>query len=148
MGATLLGAPAIEESPAIQIGVGIDTARYGHRVTFLRPDLQAAAPPLDVEESRAGYQRLRQALERLARQPGVRFHVRLDAAGQYAANLEQFLRELPLPLEISVGQPHAMRPIGASTIPSESRTTPTAARWPASQSWSSRPSRPPRPWNC
>jgi transposase len=44
-------------------------------------------------------------LERLARQPNVRFHVRLDAAGQYATNLEQFLRGLPLPLEISVGQP-------------------------------------------
>jgi transposase len=103
--AMLLDAPTREKASAQMIGVGIDTARYGHRVTFLRPDLQPAAPPLDVEESPAGYQRLRQALERLARQPNVRFHVRLDAAGQYAANLEQFLRGLPLPLEISVGQP-------------------------------------------
>ncbi len=103
--ATLLDAPTREEASAQVIGVGIDTARYGHRVTFLRSDRQPAAPPLDVEESHAGYQRLRQALERLAREPRVKFHVRLDAAGQYAANLEQFLRGLPLPLEISVGQP-------------------------------------------
>jgi hypothetical protein len=32
-------------------------------------------------------------------------HVRIDAAGQYAANLEQFLRGLDLPLTISVGEP-------------------------------------------
>ena len=38
-----------------RIGVGIDTARYGHRVSFLRPDRQAAAKPLTVLESRAGY---------------------------------------------------------------------------------------------
>ena len=47
------------------IGVGIDTARYGHRVTFLRADKQPAAPPMDVLESAAGYEQLRQALERL-----------------------------------------------------------------------------------
>lgn len=29
----------------------------------------------------------------------------LDAAGQYATNLEQFLRGVPLPMTISVGQP-------------------------------------------
>jgi transposase len=101
----LLDVPMREEASANVIGVGIDTARYGHRVTFLRPDLQPAAPPLDVEESAVGYQRLGQALERLARQPNVRFHVRLDAAGQYATNLEHFLRGLPLSMEISVGQP-------------------------------------------
>ena len=50
---------------AVTIGVGIDTARYGHRVTFLKADKQPAAPPLDVLESAAGYEELRQALERL-----------------------------------------------------------------------------------
>lgn len=91
---------------AATIGVGIDTARYGHRVTFLKADKQPAAPPLDVLESAAGYEELRQALERLAqREPQARFHVRIDAAGQYATNLEVFLRKLSLPLEISVGQP-------------------------------------------
>ena len=33
------------------------------------------------------------------------FHVRIDAAGQYAVNLELFLRGLDLPMTISVGEP-------------------------------------------
>jgi transposase len=95
-----------DESNQAVIGVGIDTARYGHRVTFLRSDKQPAAPPLDVLESRAGYEQLRQTLERLAQlQPQVKFHVRIDSAGQYAANLERYLRGLPLPLELSMGEP-------------------------------------------
>ena len=89
-----------------RIGVGIDTARYGHRVCFLRPDRQPAAPPLTVLETHAGYQALQQRLEQLRQQhPQAQFHVRLDAAGQYAANLERFVRSLPLPLTVSVGQP-------------------------------------------
>jgi transposase len=98
---------AIESNEMVAvIGVGIDTARYGHRVTFLRGDAQPAAAPLDVRESREGYEQLHRALEAVAqRYPGARLHVRIDAAGQYAANLERFLRGLPLPLEISVGEP-------------------------------------------
>lgn len=89
-----------------RIGVGIDTARYGHRVSFLRPDRQPAAKPLTVLESRAGYQALHQRLEQLHQQhPQAHFHVRIDAAGQYAANLEHFLRGLPLPLTLSIGEP-------------------------------------------
>jgi len=92
-------------SPPV-IGVGIDTARYGHHVTFLREDCQPAAEPLAMVESRAGYDQLRQRLERLLRRtPQVRFCVRIDAAGQYAANLERFLRGLPLPMDVSVGEP-------------------------------------------
>lgn len=88
------------------IGVGIDTARYGHRVCFLRPDRQPAAKPLTVLENRQGYQELRERLEFLHRQnPETRFQIRIDAAGQYAANLEAFLRGLPLPATISVGEP-------------------------------------------
>jgi transposase len=92
--------------PLDRIGVGIDTARYGHRVWFLRPDRQPAAKPLTVLENHAGYQALQQRLEQLHRQhPQAHFHVRLDAAGQYAANLEHFLRGLPLPLTLSIGEP-------------------------------------------
>ena len=43
-------------APLDRIGVGIDTARYGHRVSFLKPDRQPAAKPLTVMEDRAGYQ--------------------------------------------------------------------------------------------
>jgi len=93
-------------SPPASIGVGIDTARYGHRVSFLRPDRQPAAKPLTVLENQQGYQDLRQRLEGLHQQhPQAHFHVRIDAAGQYAANLERFLRTLPLPMTISVGEP-------------------------------------------
>lgn len=92
--------------PLDRIGVGIDTARYGHRVSFLRPDRQPAAKPLTVLENRAGYLALQQRLEQLRQQhPQAHFHVRLDAAGQYAANLEHFLRGLDLPLTLSVGEP-------------------------------------------
>ncbi|MBI1904270.1 MAG: transposase [Planctomycetia bacterium] len=94
-------------SDVVPIGVGFDTARYGHHVSFLRPDLQPAAPHFTFPESQQGYQQLHQALEHLfARHEGrVHFHVRVDAAGQYAANLERFLRGLPYPLTFSVGQP-------------------------------------------
>ena len=84
--------------PLDRIGVGIDTARYGHRVSFLRPDRQPAAKPLTVLENQQGYQDLRTRLEALHQQhPQAHFHIRIDAAGQYAANLERFLRSLPFP---------------------------------------------------
>jgi transposase len=92
--------------PLDRIGVGIDTARYGHRVSFLRPDRQPAAKPITVTENHAGYQSFKDALLRLREQnPGVEFHIRIDAAGQYAQNLEQFLHSLDLPMTISVGEP-------------------------------------------
>jgi len=97
---------AATSTPLDRIGVGIDTARYGHRVWFLRPDRQAAAKALTVLENHDGYQALQQRLEQLHQQhPQAQFHVRIDAAGQYAANLEHFLRGLALPLTISIGEP-------------------------------------------
>jgi transposase len=88
------------------IGVGIDTARYGHRVTFLDEARQPAAAPLTIPESRQGYCCLADALDELRKKfPQATLRVRIDAAGHYAANLESFLRQLPLPLEISLGQP-------------------------------------------
>ena len=73
-------------TPLDRIGVGIDTARYGHRVSFLRPDRQPAAKPLTVLESHTGYQALRERLEQLHQNhPQAQFHIRIDAAGQYAA---------------------------------------------------------------
>ena len=89
------------------LGVGIDTARYGHHVTFLRDDKELAAPPLPITESRRGYQKLQARLEQLRqRHPTAHIHLRIDAAGQYAANLETFLRSLDhLPMTVSVGEP-------------------------------------------
>jgi len=89
------------------LGVGIDTARFGHHVTFLREDKQPAAKPLPITESRSGYQQLQAQLEKLHHQhPEAHIHLRIDAAGQYATNLETFLRSLKhLPMTISVGEP-------------------------------------------
>ena len=71
-------------NPLASIGVGIDTARYGHRVSFLRPDRQPAAKALTVLENHQGYQDLHQRLEALHQQhPQAHFHIRIDAAGQY-----------------------------------------------------------------
>jgi transposase len=85
------------EPPPTAIGVGIDTARYGHYVAFLDANLQTAAADLEVAESPQGYARLRQRLADLARQHSpVHFHVRLDAAGTYADNLCAFLQGLQL----------------------------------------------------
>lgn len=89
-----------------QIGVGIDTARYGHHVSFLNEDRQHATVPLEFQESAQGYAKLRQTLVGLReRHKDVHFHVRIDAAGQYATNLERFLQRLPFPMTISVGEP-------------------------------------------
>lgn len=89
------------------IGIGIDTARYGHHVTFLREDKQPACPPMTVMETRVGYDQLQSQIERLhQRFPNARIYLRIDAAGQYAANLESFLRSLTnLQISISVGEP-------------------------------------------
>src|SRR5215204_7367701 len=78
--------------PVVDIGVGIDTSRYGHYAAFLTADLQTAAADLEVLESAAGYARLRQRLlDLVARFGSVHFHVRLDAAGLYADNLLAWL---------------------------------------------------------
>jgi transposase len=93
-------------SASRRIGVGIDTARYWHHATFLQEDLQPARAAFEFQENRAGYDRLYHALAGLAeRHPGVHFCIRLDAAGQYAMNLEVFLRSLPWPTTLSVGEP-------------------------------------------
>lgn len=97
-------------SAAVSIGVGFDTARYGHHVSFLRSDRQPAAQAFSFAESPAGYAQLRRAFDQLQQKFGeVHFSIRIDAAGQYAANLERFLRSLPWEKTISVGQPKQNR---------------------------------------
>ena len=105
-----------------RIGVGIDTARYGHRVCFLRPDLSPAAAPLTVMENRQGYQALQDRLRKLhEKHPAAHFHIRIDAAGQYATNLEQFLRGLDLAITLSIGEPKRNRDYQKAHFPK--RTT-------------------------
>lgn len=99
------------EAVKTHIGVGIDTARYGHHASFLGEDRQSAARGFTFRESRAGYDQFQATLQRLAdRHDGnVEFHIRIDAAGQYAANLEAFLRQLPYSTTISIGEPKRNR---------------------------------------
>ena len=94
-----------EDAAIRHVGIGIDTARYGHHVSFLKEDKQPAAPPLPITESRAGYEQLQQRLEELRRKhPAAHLHLRIDAAGQYAVNLERFVRSLTqLPMTVSRG---------------------------------------------
>lgn len=88
------------------IGVGIDTARYGHHVSFLGVDKRKALTGFHFKESTDGYALLVSALDKLATKfPDAQFSIRLDAAGQYAANLIRFLETLPHKVSISVGQP-------------------------------------------
>jgi transposase len=104
-------APSVRQRPAgpVPIGVGIDTSRYGHYAAFLDEHLQQAAAELEVVESAAGYQKLRDRLEHLARKhAAVHFHVRLDVAGVYADNLLAWLHDLAIDhatLSISTGDP-------------------------------------------
>lgn len=100
------------------IGVGIDTARYGHVVTFLHSDRQPAADQMTVTENEQGYSLLRTRLEELQRRfPEVLFRVRIDAAGQYATNLERFLRRLPHRMSISIGEPKRNKDYHAAVSP-------------------------------
>src|ERR671924_155405 len=95
-----------EVAAPITIGVGIDTARYGHNATFLRPDLQPAAANLTFAENAEGYAQLEARLRTIvARHRGVTFRFRLDVAGAYADNLLAFLRRLPWSKAISCGEP-------------------------------------------
>ena len=90
----------------VPLGVGIDTARYGHHVSFLDEQKRSAAKSFQFTESAAGYQQFQAVLQKLVeKHPGVHFHIRLDAAGQYAENLVQWLHRLPFDTTISVGQP-------------------------------------------
>jgi transposase len=107
--------------PMTLVGVGIDTARYGHHVTFLREDRKPAASPLEVLESRTGYDKLQERLEQLrGKYPEASFKVHIDAAGQYAQNLETFLRSLDLPLSISVGEPKRNKDYHKAIFPKRS----------------------------
>ena len=84
---SMASTPPMDSEPVRHIGVGIDTARYGHRVNFLREDKQLVANPVTVTENREGYDLLRAELETLhGRHSEAMFHVHIDAAGQYSVS--------------------------------------------------------------
>jgi len=76
-------------------------------VTFLDEDCQDVTDPFTfLVEPRVGSQ-VEAALHRISgrEEARVHFNVRIDAAGQYATNLETFLHRLDLPVTISAGEP-------------------------------------------
>lgn len=88
------------------IGIGIDTARYGHHVSFLDCQKRTAAKSFHFTESAEGYCQLKRAVEKLSKKHlPVHLHIRLDVAGQYAENLLQWLHQQEFDATISVGQP-------------------------------------------
>lgn len=90
----------------LRLGIGIDTARYAHHVSFLDEKKRTAAKAFHFTETADGYQKFRKALDRLAKKhPRLHLHIHVDAAGQYAENLLQWLHGLPFEKTISVGQP-------------------------------------------
>ncbi len=149
--ATASPAPHRAEPTPVRIGVGIDTARYGHYAAFLRPDLQPAAAELLFAESGQGYHALRQRLELIAQRHGpVHFVIRLDAAGQYADNLLHFLHGLatppadpagappPLPCTLSCGDPQRNKNYRAALFGAK-KSDPIEARAAARYALSERP---------
>ncbi len=90
----------------VHFGIGIDTARFGHHVSFMDEQKRTAAAPFHFEESYGGYQKLLKILKALvAKADSVHLHIRLDVAGQYAENLITWLRKLDLSTTISIGTP-------------------------------------------
>ena len=95
---------SVQSATVAAIGVGIDTSRYGHHVTFLRDDLQPATNPIAFTETRGGYDQLLSTLHDLKRRhPQAVFQIRLDEASTYAVNLRTFLYTLPFEKTVSVG---------------------------------------------
>jgi transposase len=146
----MLSYPAPAPQPPRRIGVGIDTSRYGHCAAFLREDLRPAAADLPFTESGAGYGRLRQRLEDLARRHApAHFVVRVDAAGQYADNLLHFLHGLgapgaggapaPFDLTLSCGDPQRNKNYRAAVFGSQ-KSDPVEAHAAARFALTERPS--------
>jgi transposase len=67
---------------------------------------RTAAKSFHFTETAEGYQKFQDALDKLARKhPQLHLQIRIDAAGQYAENLLQWLHRLDFDTTISVGQP-------------------------------------------
>ena len=54
--------PVSPPCPLVPIGVGFDTARFGHHVTFLDAQLNLVCPPMEFVEAKAGYDSVRLCL--------------------------------------------------------------------------------------
>jgi transposase len=124
------------------LGVGIDTARYGHYAAFLDEQLRQAAAELEVAESAAGYAQLRQRFVDLVRTHGrVRFLVRVDVAGTYADNLLAWLQRLHVAqaeFSISCGDPQRNKNYRAAVF-GPRKSDPVEARACARYALSERP---------
>ena len=86
----------------MEIGVGIDVARYEHVVQFWGPHKEPVRRELAVPESREGYEALHQAMQDLDRlYHGPMFRIGMDMANVYGQNLRAFLEQQPFRLVIT-----------------------------------------------
>ena len=78
----------------MEIGVGIDVARYEHVVQFWSPAKEPIRHELAVPESREGYDALQQAMQELDRiHHRPVFRINMDMANVYGQNLQAFLQQ-------------------------------------------------------
>lgn len=91
------------------LGVGIDTARYGHHVSFLDQQQRTASASFHFKEEATGFDKLKKVLVNLAKKnPEAEIRIHLDPAGSYANNLTRFLQTLDSPkVIVSIGRPEA-----------------------------------------
>ncbi len=98
------------------VGLGIDTARYGHVASFWAED-RVVGKHIPIDESRGGYANLKQAIEKIrAEFPNASIRTRVDAAGQYAANIVKWLHSQG-DLDVSIGEPKRNKDYRASVAP-------------------------------
>ncbi len=77
--------------PTEHLGIGIDTARYGHHASFMDENKRTATKPFHFSESAEGYQAFAKAIKALRQKcPGCVLHIHVDAASQYAGFFPEF----------------------------------------------------------
>jgi transposase len=90
----------------VEIGVGIDIARYRHVVQFMGQDKRPIRQKLVIPECRKGYDRLAKVFAQLARKYNAPiFRCVIDDASVYGRNLQSFLKTLPHNLVITIANP-------------------------------------------
>ena len=92
--------------PVVEIGVGIDIARYRHVVQFIDANKRPLRQKLVIDENRQGYDRLAKTFDDLARRHrDPLFRCVIDDASVYGRNLRTFLQTLPHKVVITAANP-------------------------------------------
>jgi transposase len=95
---------SVEKENVLVVGLGIDTARYGHVGSFWVGN-KSHGGPINIAESAEGYHKLRVAIDKVKEKfPHARILARVDEAGQYGSNLINWIHsQSDLGIEVSTG---------------------------------------------